>query len=249
MSTSAHIILQLKQQLITVSTPEKAESVRRYFPHGIHCLGANAVDIKNIIKQFHLDNSQVSPEQVLVISEDLLQQATYSEEVMVAYGLINKFVNKHYDDNLLLRFEFWLEHYANNWALVDDLCMKTLFKFLLARPHLIEHTQKWAYSDVSWCRRGSNVAWVKFIKRPMGKSVYFLDKNLVFKSCDLLITDADEFVQKSVGWLLKVTAIHDPDDVVKYLQLNYQNMQKSTIRYALEKIDKKLRLLLLKDFR
>ncbi|MDU0354390.1 DNA alkylation repair protein [Paraglaciecola aquimarina] len=249
MATSAYIVQQLKRQLSAASTPEKAQSARRYFPRGIHCLGANALDIKHVIRQFHLDNPMLNPEQVLAISEALLRQAKYSEEVMVGYGLINKFVSKYYDDDLLFRFEYWLEHYANNWALVDDLCMKTLYKFLLARPHLIEHTKKWAYSNVSWCRRGSNVAWVKFIKRPMGKSVYYLDKNLVFNNCDVLIVDADEFVQKSVGWLLKVTAVYYPEDVVNYLQLNHQNMQKSTIRYALEKVAQPQRKRLLKEFK
>lgn len=242
-------MLSVKQQLTEISTPEKAESSKRYFPHGIHCIGANAADIKLIVKQFHLDNPALNAEQMLAITEDLLLWAEFSEEVMVAYGLINKFVKKNYDDNLLQRFEFWLEHYANNWALVDDLCMKTLFNFLMARPHLIEQTQKWARSEVSWCRRASNVVWVKFIKRPIGKNIYWLDKELVFKNCDLLLQDPDEFVQKSIGWLLKVTAVYHQKAVVDYIKDNYQVMPRSTIRYALEKVDKPIRDFILKGYK
>ncbi|MCF2948262.1 DNA alkylation repair protein [Paraglaciecola aquimarina] len=242
-------VLKLKQHLVEVSTPEKAQSAKRYFPYGINCIGANAADIKHIIKQFHLENATLSAEQALAITEALLKQAEYSEEVMLAYGLITKFVKKHYDDSLLDRFKFWLEHYANNWALVDDLCMKTLFQFLMARPHLIEQTQKWAYSDVSWCRRASNVAWVKFIHRKIGKTVYQLDKKLVFKNCDLLLEDKDEFVQKSVGWLLKVTAVHHQDDVLLYLEKNHQSMPRATIRYALEKVPKPTREQFMRDYR
>lgn len=242
-------VLSLKQHLTDISTPEKAQSARRYFPHGINCIGANAFDIKLIIKQFHLDNSALSAEQMLAITEDLLLQAEYSEEVMVAYGLINKFVKKHYDDRLLIRFEYWLENYANNWALVDDLCMKTLFNFLMARPHLIEQTQKWAYSEVSWCRRASNVAWVKFINRKIGRTTYQLKKDLVFKNCGLLIEDPDEFVQKSIGWLLKVTAVHHQQAVLDYIKMNYHIMPRSTIRYALEKVDKPTRDFILKEYK
>lgn len=39
---------------------------------------------------------------------------------MLVYGLINKFVKNNYEDELLLRFEYWLENYSSNWALVDD---------------------------------------------------------------------------------------------------------------------------------
>ncbi|MGJ8680338.1 DNA alkylation repair protein [Paraglaciecola sp.] len=239
----------LKQQLAIVSTLQKAQAARRYFPHGIQCIGANAADIRLIIKQFHIDNSELTPSELLSITESLIQTSQYSEEIMLAYGLINKSVKKHYDDDLLQRFEYWLENYANNWALVDDLCMKTLYNFLIARPHLIEQTQKWAYSEVSWCRRASNVAWVKFIHRKIGKTVYQLDKRLVFKNCDLLIHDPDEYVQKSIGWLLKVTAVHHKNDVINYLKQHHDVMPRVTIRYAIEKLPQEERAHILKECR
>ncbi|MDO6423900.1 DNA alkylation repair protein [Saccharophagus degradans] len=229
----------LKRHLLDLSTPAKAEASRRYFPHGIVCVGANAADIKFVVKHFLENHPQLTPEQLLAITETVLERAEYSEEKMVAYGLISKHVKKHYDDTLLQRFRYWLENYANNWALVDDLCMKTLFNFFMARPHLIEHTKEWAYSDVSWCRRASNVAWVKFIKRKIGKTEYKLDKKLIFENCSLLISDQDEFVQKSIGWLLKVTAAEHEKDVLAFIEKNAKNMPRGTIRYALEKVDVK----------
>lgn len=119
----------------------------------------------------------------------------------------------------------------------------------MARPYLIEKTQHWAFSEVSWCRRASNVVWVKFIKRKMGKSIYHLDTELVFKNCDLLISDEDEFVQKSVGWLLKVTSLHYEESVIKYIESNIEKMTRPTIRYAIEKMatDTRKKLLSLKS--
>ena len=75
----------------------------------------------------------------------------------------------------------------------------------------------------------------------MGKNTYYLNKQLVFQNCDLLLEDSDEFVQKSVGWLLKVTAAHHQDDVVQYLHDNHTKMWRHTIRYAIEKMDQDLR--------
>ncbi len=230
-------LLEIKSNLKTISTPEKAEASRRYFPHGIHCIGANAADIKFVISEFQASNPNLNATQMLAVTEYLLQNAEYSEETMVAFGLINKFVKQHYDESLLLRFEFWLENYATNWSLVDDLCIKTIYNFFMARPELITSTQHWTYSNAAWCRRASNVVWVKFVKRKMGKATYCLEKELIFKNCTILMSDEDEFVQKSIGWLLKVTSQHHEKDVIAYIEQNYNRMPRSTIRYAIEKMD------------
>lgn len=229
------------QHMTELSSTEKAQSSARYFPDGIHCIGVTAGDITNIVKTFQSQYSELDANQTLSLVEYLLKHRDYHEEVMIAFGLLNRFVKKHYDDDLINRFEYWLEHYTNNWAQVDDLCIKTIYQFFLARPNLIETTQHWTRSKVSWCRRASNVVWVKFIKRKIGKAEYCLDPKLVFENCDTLLKDPDEFVQKSIGWLLKVTAVHHEKAVVDYLMKNGNSMPRSTIRYAIEKLDKSMR--------
>jgi 3-methyladenine DNA glycosylase AlkD len=228
---------KIKEALEKVSSEEKASSMRRYFPDGINCIGAKAPDIKLIIHDFQTAHPELSATDTLCLTEYILAQAEFNEEVLIAFGLINKFVKKHYDDELLLRFEFWLEHYATNWAHVDDLCIKTIFGFLMSRPHLIEQTQSWPHSKVPWCRRASNLLWVKFIKRKIGKSTYYLDKKLIFANCDLLINDKDIFVQKSIGWLLKVAVAQHQQDVIAYIEHNLARLKRPTIRYAIEKMN------------
>ncbi|ACA86308.1 DNA alkylation repair enzyme [Shewanella woodyi ATCC 51908] len=231
----------LKQELQAVSSEEKAASMRRYFPNGLVCIGAISEDINQISAEFIREHDAMLPEGYLSLAEYILERAEFHEEILISYRLIEKLVKRHFDDNLLVRFQYWLENYANNWALVDDLCIKAIYNYLYARPHLIEKTQLWARSEVSWCRRASNVVWVKFIYRKMGKQVYRLNPELVFSNCDLHIHDPDEFVQKSVGWLLKVTTPHHHDAVVNYIKTNIASMQKSTVRYALEKVPKETR--------
>jgi len=234
---------ELKLALAKVSTIEKADASRRYFPGGVKCLGATAIDIKSIINNFQIAYSDLTAFDTLALTEYMLVNAEFNEEKLLAFGLINKFVKlstrrkENYSDDLLVRFEFWLENYANNWALVDDLCIKTIYQFLWSRPHLIEKTQHWALSDVSWCRRASNVVWVKFIKRKIGKATYYIDKALVFNNCDLLLQDDDEFVQKSIGWLLKVASVEYEADVIAYIQQSSTNMARHTLRYGIEKMD------------
>jgi len=230
-------VKQIKNALKNISTSDKADASRRYFPDGINCIGATASDIKLIIADFQNEHISLTANEMLAITEYLLKNAEFNEEFLVAFGLINKFVKRNYGDDLLLRFEFWLENYASNWSLVDDLCIKTIYQFLMARPHLIENTRHWAYSQVSWCRRASNVVWVKFIKRKMAKVTYYLETDLIFKNCDLLIHDEDEFVQKSVGWLLKVTSLQHESLVINYIHNNLEKIKRPTLRYAIEKMD------------
>ena len=230
-------IHHLKTELRQVSTSEKAESSRRYFPEGFECLGVNAADIKQILKRFQTEYADLNAEQTLELTEAFLKEAKYNEEFLLAFALINKFVKRHYDDALLARFEYWLAHYADNWSLVDDLCLKAIFNFLMTRPHLIESMQHWALSKSPWCRRAACVVWVKFIKRKMGKQTYFLNTALVFKQCNLLLEDKNEFVQKGVGWLLKVAAIEHQAEVIRFIKENINRFTRPTLRYAIEKMD------------
>lgn len=234
---------QIQDSLTRLASEEKALASQRYFPTSDHhqqsfsCLGCNAADLKLVIKEFYQNHSNLSARDVLAICEYLLQQAKYHEQTLVAFGLLTKLVKRNFDDGLLKRFRYWLENYASNWAHVDDLCLKTIYQFLLSRPHLIAEVKHWAYSDSPWCRRAANVVWVKFIERKIGKLVYKLDLKLVFNQCDLLMADQDEYVQKSIGWLLKVTSQIQPEQVIQYLEKNKANMTRSTLRYSIEKLN------------
>jgi len=105
-------------ELAALSTPEKAQASRRYFAADFSCIGANATDIKQVTANFHLTHQYLSPAEVLAISEYILAHSHFNEQKLLAFGLINIYVKHHFDDQLLLRFEYWLEHYCDNWSLV-----------------------------------------------------------------------------------------------------------------------------------
>lgn len=238
----------LTEQLRALSSEQKAQSTARFFPEPIPCLGALAPDIKEVAQRFHRENSQLEASNVLAITEEMLARAKFHEETLLAFLILDRFVTKHFDDTLVERFEYWLEHYVSNWAHVDNLCMKTIYKFMLSRTHLLPQIQNWTRSEVAWCRRAVNVVWLKFINRKIGKRYYSIPLNLIFENCSLLLNDKDIYVQKSVGWLLKVTSTEYPGPVIEYLTANIQGIDRATLRYAIEKLEPETRrkLLLLK---
>ena len=226
----------LNSTLIEISTKDKALSAQRYFPEPLDCYGANAKDIQQTVKDFFTDNSDIEADDTLSLAEYILENSTKHEMRLIAFALPQKFVTKHFDDYLLDTFQRWLEQHTDNWAQVDDLCMKLLYKFLLARPHLIEKTKEWVHSPSPWCRRASNVAWVKFVHRKIKSEIYQLDLELIFNNCQLLLNDKHPYVQKSIGWLLKVTATYHQQAVEDFIVEHYSNLSRDTLRYAIEKM-------------
>ncbi len=216
-----------------------------FFPCEQVSLGVEASDLKLVADGFYVNFSAEEIKNIghniVNLSEQMLEKSVYAEQVLLAFALLTKVMKFEFDECLLGKFKYWLERYASNWSHVDDLCIKAIYQYLLKRPHLIAQTQSWSQSNNRWCRRASCVVWVKFIKRKIGKTEYKLDTSLIFELCDSLLRDEDDYVQKGVGWLLKVTAIEHPQEVIFYLKVNHKNMPRSTIRYALEKYNKEQR--------
>jgi 3-methyladenine DNA glycosylase AlkD len=58
-----------------------------------------------------------------------------------------------------------------------------------------------------WARRAGNVALVKLVRRTIRGERYELPLEVIFGNTSRLLDDPEIYVQKSVGWLLKVTAV------------------------------------------
>jgi 3-methyladenine DNA glycosylase AlkD len=53
---------------------------------------------------------------------------------------------------------------------------------------------------------------------------------------DLLLMDKDDMVQKGNGWMLKVATRHIPDEIFAYIMKNKNDMPRTSLRYAIEKL-------------
>src|SRR5680860_1128849 len=72
-----------------------------------------------------------------------------------------------------------------------------------------------------------------------GKKRQFLKD--VFEISDQLLLDEDDLVQKGYGWLLKVTSHLHQKGVFDYVMKNKENMPRTALRYAIEKMPQSLR--------
>lgn len=68
---------------------------------------------------------------------------------------------------------------------------------------------------------------------------------MIFKKilniCNILKEEKHIHIQKGLGWLLKYAYLTYPNEVEKYLRDNVDILSRTTFRYALEKMPKDLR--------
>ena len=77
----------------------------------------------------------------------------------------------------------------------------------------------------------------------------FVKKNEFEPSLEIskkLLNDDHDLIHKAVGWVLREIFKKDPNITEKYLIQNYSNIPRTTLRYAIEKMEEVKRLSFLK---
>ncbi|QNA87915.1 DNA alkylation repair protein [Massilia sp. Dwa41.01b] len=226
------IVAELECALRAAASEELAQSLQRYFPTPVTALGVSNACVTGIAAQAFARHRTLSADDWLALAEHFARSQAYHEHLMLASALVAKLAPRLDDEGRLLeRVQAWLENAVGNWAQCDDLCIKPLHAYLKRHPHLVERIYPWGQSSSPWCRRASNVALVKFV----GRSAH-VDLDCVFANCARLLADRDPYVQKGIGWVLKVAGKYEPGLVVAFLRQHLASMERATVRYAIENL-------------
>ncbi|MEJ7808289.1 MAG: DNA alkylation repair protein, partial [Telluria sp.] len=210
--TSAQLALvsQLDSAMNSLTSATCAIATQHFFPHPINALGVSNAAIAVIARDAIVRNPGFAAQNWLQIADHFARSHAYHEHMILASALAASVV-RSLDDNgaLLDTIKRWLETDVSNWAQCDDLCIKPLYLYLKRHPHLLERLYAWGSSDSAWCRRASNVGLVKFVGRTED-----VDLAKLFANCERLLADPDPYVQKGIGWLLKVASQREPAPVL-----------------------------------
>ncbi|MBU1202569.1 DNA alkylation repair protein [Patescibacteria group bacterium] len=133
----------------------------------------------------------------------------------------------------ILDFYLQYSHYVNNWDLVDLSVHYILGQAILDGLESKQILYKYAKSENLWQRRMSIVSTWIFIRE--GK----LDD--CFRLSKILLKDKEDLMYKAVGWMLRESWKKDSVRVEKFLQVNYKNLPRTTLRYAIEKMQESKR--------
>ena len=87
--------------------------------------------------------------------------------------------------------------------------------------------------EILWSKRIAVVATMFHVK----KGSFALLKELVLKN----LHHEHDLMHKANGWLLREMGKKDEEELLNFLNLHYQKMPRTTLRYAIEKLDEDLR--------
>lgn len=128
-------------------------------------------------------------------------------------------------------FDLYIRRHGriNTWDLVDRSAIWVVGSYLFDKPRKILY--KLAKSKMMAERRTAIVA-----------TLYFIGKNDVgdaFKLAEIMLYDKEGLIHKANGWALRFAGDKDEKRLLKFLDKHAATMPRVTLRYALEKMDKK----------
>lgn len=208
--------------------PGRAEGAERFFKdQPIVMRGVGARDIHRVARDFYPCVKKLSLAGRDRLCTALWASGRHEEGALVCY-LYRRFAKRCGVREFAL-FTRWLDRYVHNWAHCDGLALWLLGASIANEAALVDKLDAWTRSKNRWKRRAAAVALVYSAKR--GEHT-----RGILRIARPLIEDADDMVQKGVGWLLKETYPERPKEVVRFLVANRERTTRLVLRYAAEKM-------------
>ena len=228
-----HTAPHLKRRLRELAQPEFRESQQRFSKEPLRTLGVRTPELRKLAvaaaKEYR--RSGLDFDEILEIAEQLWQRGAL-EERGLAIDILSRF-KRHLELRHWSCFDKWVDS-LSNWAETDGLCLGLLAPLLEQHPALVKRLSTWTRSPHRWRRRAAAVALVAQARHGEGHEA-------AFDICDRLAEDRDDMVEKAIGWLLKEVSRTQPEAVADYLLDNIERLSRTTVRYACEKLPKRLR--------
>lgn len=133
---------------------------------------------------------------------------------------------------------FYLENrkYINNWDLVDVSCYKILGRYVYEN-NCSEILTPLAESENLWENRIAVVSTMYHVR----KGEFGLMKRTVLKN----LGHPHDLMHKANGWLLREMGKKDEKALTDFLNLYAKEMPRTTLRYAIERLDETMRMMYL----
>ncbi|KMQ66490.1 DNA alkylation repair protein [Chryseobacterium angstadtii] len=228
------IIKEIQEALAVLSIPEKAEFFPRFFKtgkgeygEGDLFLGVKVPDQRSVAKEYY---PKISLEEL----STLLSSKYHEHRLTALFMLISKFEktkDKAFREEIV---QFYLDHlaYVNNWDLVDSSCYKILGRYAFEN-NKEELLRNLSDSEEMWHKRIAVVGTMHYVK----KGSFELTKELVIKN----LKHPHDLMHKANGWLLREMGEKNEAELISFLNQHYQEMPRTSLRYAIEKLDEDLR--------
>ena len=222
--------------LKTLATEERRKVNEWFFKtgkgeygYGDIFLGVTAPDIRRIAKKF---SQEISLQELT----ELIRNPIHEVRLCALIILVNKY-KKENSDKI---YQYYMAHLTaiNNWDLVDSSAPYIVGDYLYKHPEKSKILIDFSHSENLWVRRISIVSTFTFIKNN--------EFNTTLKIAKLLLNDNHDLIHKALGWMLREIYKRDERIIKRFLRQNYSQIPRTTLRYAIERMDTEERLLYLK---
>jgi 3-methyladenine DNA glycosylase AlkD len=225
--TPTQVANEIRRMLKDGGSAEHAAGVQWFFKeeiesHGWYTAALRKAAIqcrRNIARERGMDF-------VVQVADHLFSGRNLEEKVFAVFLLENQ--TENFGDKEFRLLTSWLDR-VSSWADHDALVHDVLAPMVAAEPARSRQVFLWAKSRNRWRRRAACVALIR------GAREHQFFPQIVRLSNQLLHTkDADDMVQKGLGWLLRETAKADPRRTVPYLMKIRKNAPRLVLRTACE---------------
>jgi 3-methyladenine DNA glycosylase AlkD len=226
------MIEKIKKELQSLSDPEKAKILSRFFKTGKGEYGEGDIFLGVVVPT----QRQVAKKyRDLMIGEirELLHSPVHEHRLTALLILVDKYKRADEKEKKIV-YEFYLKNTAkvNNWDLVD------LSAPSIVGVHLCEKKESQkdvlytlAKSENIWERRISIISTYSLIRQNRFEDTLKISK--------ILLKDKHDLIHKAVGWMLREVGKRDMTAEERFLKENYKKMPRTMLRYAIEKFDEK----------
>jgi len=233
---------ELRTALRTYANPEKAAFLPRFFKagpgeygEGDKFLGVSVPSIRKVVSDFwkSITNDEL----------DELFKSPWHEERLLATLLLVKKYQKAGSEQQEQLLNYYLQllrnNRINNWDLVDSSAYLIL-------GHYLSDKDKFMLFDMIqeanlWVQRAAVVSTYAFIKNGHFETTTSL--------CAELMEHKHDLMHKACGWMLREAGNRNEAILIDFLDIWYQKMPRTMLRYAIEKLEDPLRMEYLKGLR
>ena len=232
------IAKEVINELKILATEERRKSNEWFFKtnkgeygYGDIFLGVRMPDIRKVAKKF-------SPKITLKELTELIQSPIHEVRLCALIILVNQYKK----GNFSKIFEYYIRqiNFINNWDLVDSSAPYIVGDYLYNNPDERSILFEFVHSENIWVRRISIVSTFTLIKNNQFNETLQIAK--------ILLNDKHDLIHKAVGWMLREVYKRDQDLIRTFLKQNYAQLPRTTLRYAIERMDEVERLLFLKGY-
>ena len=193
--------------------------VGEYSQHDIF-IGVRMRDIRKIAKKYY---KETRLDEISKILNNQIHEVRHLGLIL----LLNKYTSGQKEKV----FECYLENIqaVNNWDLVDTTAPHILGDFIFLHQDKLNILYQYAKSENLWLKRIAIVATFSFIKQSEFKPTITVAKTL--------LNDKHDLIHKAIGWMLREVYKKNADTAEQFLKQNYAQLPRTTLRYAIERMN------------